>query len=135
MIGGVYDTPKLPTNFKSSIFDSLLCYYSLSRLSNCGAVPIFTQREVNFAYISPVLLSFEKLRWAVSSPLKTIPLVVTLPPRTCFSFGISSHLPGSHYVNTLKPRVSSFNFVGSPGFEPGQTEPKSVVLPLHHEPI
>lgn len=25
--------------------------------------------------------------------------------------------------------------VVSPGFEPGQTEPKSVVLPLHHETI
>ena len=34
--------------------------------------PFPTEREVNFPYISPVLLSFEKLRWAVSSPLKTI---------------------------------------------------------------
>ena len=25
--------------------------------------------------------------------------------------------------------------VGLPGFEPGQTEPKPVVLPLHHSPI
>ena len=25
--------------------------------------------------------------------------------------------------------------VGLPGFEPGQTEPKPVVLPLHHNPI
>ena len=25
--------------------------------------------------------------------------------------------------------------VVSPGFEPGQTEPKTVVLPLHHETI
>ena len=24
--------------------------------------------------------------------------------------------------------------VGLPGFEPGQTEPKPVVLPLHHNP-
>lgn len=24
--------------------------------------------------------------------------------------------------------------VGLPGFEPGQTEPKPVVLPLHHSP-
>ena len=28
-----------------------------------------------------------------------------------------------------------FKFVGLPGFEPGQTEPKPVVLPLHHNPI
>lgn len=27
-----------------------------------------------------------------------------------------------------------FNFVGVPGLEPGLTEPKSVVLPLHHTP-
>lgn len=26
-------------------------------------------------------------------------------------------------------------FVGRPGFEPGMTEPKSVVLPLHHHPL
>ena len=39
MIGGAYDTPILPTYFQSAIFDSLLCYYSLSRLSNCGADP------------------------------------------------------------------------------------------------
>ena len=26
-------------------------------------------------------------------------------------------------------------FVGLPGFEPRQTESKSVVLPLHHNPI
>ena len=28
-----------------------------------------------------------------------------------------------------------FLLVGLPGFEPGQTEPKPVVLPLHHSPI
>ena len=27
------------------------------------------------------------------------------------------------------------SLVGLPGFEPGQTEPKPVVLPLHHSPI
>ena len=41
VIGGVYDTPILPTNFQSAICDSLLCYYSLSHLSNCGALPIY----------------------------------------------------------------------------------------------
>ena len=41
VIGGVYDTPTLPTYFQSAIYDSLLCYYSLSRLSNCGADPFF----------------------------------------------------------------------------------------------
>ena len=47
--------------------------------------------------------------WSVAPPpSKTIPLVVTLPPLTCFYYSISSHLLGSHYVNTLKPRVSSF---------------------------
>ena len=30
---------------------------------------------------------------------------------------------------------SSLLLVGLPGFEPGQTEPKPVVLPLHHSPI
>ena len=30
----------------------------------------------------------------------------------------------------LHPKI-----VGPPGFEPGLTEPKSVVLPLHHSPI
>ena len=44
VIGGVYDTPILPTNFQSAICDSLLCYYSLSRLSNCGAFPILWSR-------------------------------------------------------------------------------------------
>ena len=108
VIGGAYDVPILPTYFQSAIFDSLLCYYSLSRLSNCGADPYVpttlfynhpresdnqyrtaelvwhlylvrlyynplpTKREVNFSYILPVLLSLEKLRLAVSSPLKTI---------------------------------------------------------------
>src|SRR5262245_6481997 len=27
------------------------------------------------------------------------------------------------------------NEAGRPGFEPGQTEPKSAVLPLHHRPV
>ena len=40
VIGEVYDTPILPIYFQSAIYDSLLCYYSLSRLSNCGADPI-----------------------------------------------------------------------------------------------
>ena len=31
--------------------------------------------------------------------------------------------------------TSLFNFVEVPGFEPGLTEPKSVVLPLHHTSI
>ena len=31
-----------------------------------------------------------------------------------------------------KIRQKQGNFVEIPGFEPGQTEPKSVVLPLHH---
>ena len=31
-------------------------------------------------------------------------------------------------------RTSEPLFVGLPGFEPGQTEPKPVVLPLHHSP-
>ena len=32
-------------------------------------------------------------------------------------------------------RGQSAHFVGSPGFEPRMTEPKPVVLPLHHDPI
>jgi hypothetical protein len=31
--------------------------------------------------------------------------------------------------------ISTEVFVGLPGFEPRQTESKSVVLPLHHNPI
>ena len=34
--------------------------------------------------------------------------------------------------NTVLQTVFSWHFVEIPGFEPGQTEPKSVVLPLHH---
>ena len=37
-----------------------------------------------------------------------------------------------------KKRDSNFEslfVVGLPGFEPRQTEPKPVVLPLHHKPI
>ena len=29
----------------------------------------------------------------------------------------------------------AFKYVGRLGFEPGMTEPKPVVLPLHHRPI
>ena len=31
--------------------------------------------------------------------------------------------------------ISGFFVVGRLGFEPGMTEPKPVVLPLHHRPI
>ncbi len=31
--------------------------------------------------------------------------------------------------------IQPFLSVGLPGFEPGKTEPKPVVLPLHHSPI
>ncbi len=34
-----------------------------------------------------------------------------------------------------KLHISVERFVGLPGFEPRQTESKSVVLPLHHNPI
>jgi hypothetical protein len=36
---------------------------------------------------------------------------------------------------TKNPNISAEVFVGLPGFEPRQTESKSVVLPLHHNPI
>ena len=36
-----------------------------------------------------------------------------------------------HYRNKKADAVASA-FVEIPGFEPRQTEPKSVVLPLHH---
>ena len=36
--------------------------------------------------------------------------------------------------NPHNENCEDFN-VGLPGFEPGQTEPKPVVLPLHHSPI
>ena len=41
------------------------------------------------------------------------------------------------YTYTKKPHnnVAGLFCVGLPGFEPGQTEPKPVVLPLHHSPI
>ena len=39
------------------------------------------------------------------------------------------------YQDILYPVACTHFFVGPPGFEPGQTEPKSVVLPLHHSPI
>ncbi len=32
-------------------------------------------------------------------------------------------------------RTEGFSVVGRLGFEPGMTEPKPVVLPLHHRPI
>ena len=52
----------------------LMCgFYRPVPIRHLSSTPIFTEREVNFPYISPVLLLFEKLRWAVSSPLKTIP--------------------------------------------------------------
>ena len=34
--------------------------------------------------------------------------------------------------NQIFASDGGWNFVEIPGFEPGQTEPKSVVLPLHH---
>ena len=34
---------------------------------------------------------------------------------------------------TLQPPLKGL--VGTPGFEPGTTAPKTVVLPLHHAPI
>ena len=37
-----------------------------------------------------------------------------------------------NYINKKAPR--GLPCVGLPGFEPGQTEPKPVVLPLHHSP-
>ncbi len=38
-------------------------------------------------------------------------------------------------MGTKKLHISVEHFVGLPGFEPRQTESKSVVLPLHHNPI
>jgi|JI8StandDraft_1071087.scaffolds.fasta_scaffold12024_3 hypothetical protein len=35
----------------------------------------------------------------------------------------------------LFTNCSQLKFVGLPGFEPRQTEPKTVVLPLHNNPI
>jgi hypothetical protein len=37
-----------------------------------------------------------------------------------------------NWGNKKDGALSSHLFVEIPGFEPGQTEPKSVVLPLHH---
>ena len=37
-------------------------------------------------------------------------------------------------IKKLQDVVSQSFSVGLPGFEPGQTEPKPVVLPLHHSP-
>ena len=40
------------------------------------------------------------------------------------------------YRYTMGHRLGKmFLFVGPPGFEPRKTEPKSVVLPLHHGPF
>ena len=41
-----------------------------------------------------------------------------------------------NYINKKAPRDCLLRLpcVGLPGFEPGQTEPKPVVLPLHHSP-
>ena len=41
-----------------------------------------------------------------------------------------------NYINKKAPRdcLLRLRCVGLPGFEPGQTEPKPVVLPLHHSP-
>ncbi len=38
-------------------------------------------------------------------------------------------------VINKKRRFTASFFVGLPGFEPRQTEPKSVVLPLYYRPI
>ena len=39
------------------------------------------------------------------------------------------------YNKKISQLVPDICLVGLPGFEPGQAEPKSVVLPLHHKPI
>jgi hypothetical protein len=39
------------------------------------------------------------------------------------------------FLQTKNPSISTGVFVGLLGFEPRQTESKSVVLPLHHNPI
>ena len=39
-----------------------------------------------------------------------------------------------HLKKTKAPKQGAF-MVGRLGFEPGMTEPKPVVLPLHHRPI
>ena len=41
----------------------------------------------------------------------------------------------SKEVNTSISVYLLLDFVGRLGFEPGMTEPKPVVLPLHHRPI
>lgn len=49
------------------------------------------------------------------------------------------HLKASFQVAYIhsesQPEGWLIALVEIPGFEPGQTEPKSVVLPLHHEAI
>ena len=42
-------------------------------------------------------------------------------------------MPGVETKKALK--ISAFLLVDRPGFEPGQTAPKTVVLPLHHRSI
>ena len=38
-------------------------------------------------------------------------------------------------LSVIKNSTSAYNIVVPGGFEPPQTEPKSVVLPLHHTPL
>ena len=38
-------------------------------------------------------------------------------------------------LSVIKNSTSAYNIVVPGGFEPPQTEPKSVVLPLHHRTI
>ncbi len=52
-------------------------------------------------------------------------------------FGCIAQLQSVIAKQTKKelPLNNSFFLVGLPGFEPRQTEPKTVVLPLHNNPI
>lgn len=64
----------------------------------------------------------------------------SLPPypsaESAPSKGAAQRKGRSHKIKNAHPlaKVSAAS-VGSPGFEPRMTEPKPVVLPLHHDPI
>lgn len=56
------------------------------------------------------------------------------PTSNIFSLGIYKLRMDGCVINTKKPLLSGFE-VGLLGLEPRQTESKSVVLPLHHNPV
>lgn len=75
------------------------------------------------------------VRVLLPRPLRRIHLNFVGAASTCSSLFVTFALLG-YPSEKAKPRSKASGFVvGLPGFEPRQTEPKSVVLPLYYRPI